>query len=77
MIAYDRDTEYLSKLIYKTITPTELKAVAEGETAHRKPGAFKFRFPLLKLLASGWNFLSPYRIAHDLTNGPSKPAPKT
>ena len=37
MIVYDRYTEFLSKQIYKTITPTEQQAVEEFETAHRNP----------------------------------------
>ena len=32
-----RHTEYLSMIIYKTITPTELQAVEAFEAAQRKP----------------------------------------
>ena len=35
MIAYDRYTELLGKIIYKTITPAEQKDVDEFEAAHR------------------------------------------
>ena len=73
MIAHDRYTEYLSKQIYKTITPTEQQAVEEFEAAHRKPE--------LKLCpkckASVWTMLTPYRVAHDIASCPGKHAPKS
>ena len=73
MIAYDRYTEYLSKQIYKTITPAELQAVEEFEAAHRKPE--------LKLCpkcqAAVWTMLTPYRVAHDIASCPGKHAPKS
>ena len=73
MIAHDRYTEYLSKMIYKTITPAEQQAVEEFEAAHLKPE--------LKLCpkckASVWTMLTPYRVAHDIANCPGKPAAKS
>ena len=73
MIAYDRYTEYLSKQIYKTITPTELQAVEEFEAAHRKP-ELKF---CPKCQATVWTFLTPYRVAHDIANCPGRPTAKS
>ena len=73
MIAYDRYTEYLSKLIYKTITPNELKDVEKFEAAHRKP-ELKF---CPKCNAPVWTFLTPYRVAHDIEKCSGKFAAKS
>jgi len=57
MMAYDRYTELLSKMIYKTITPAELLAVEEFETSQPD------RCP--KCGGDMWTMLEPYRVAHD------------
>ncbi len=73
MIAYDRYTELLGKIIHKTISPAEQQAVGEFETAHRKPE--------LKLCpkckGSVWTFLTPYQVAHDIANCQGKSATKS
>jgi len=57
MIAYDRYTELLSKIIHKTITEPEKKMVASYESAQPKTCP--------KCGNNMWTFLEPYRIAHD------------
>ena len=73
MIAYDRYTELLGKIIHRTITPAEKLAVDEFEAAHQKP-ELKF---CPKCKAPVITFLKPYRVAHDIANCPGKPAPKS
>ena len=58
MIPYDRYTELLSKMIYKTITPAESKVVAEYEAAQPQSCP--------KCGAGVMTFLTPYRVAHDV-----------
>ena len=58
MIPYERYTELLSKMIYKTIATQEKVMVAEYETDQPKLCP--------KCGANVWTFLAPYRIAHDV-----------
>ena len=58
MIAYDRYTELLSKIIHGTITPAETKAVEDYEAAQPETCP--------KCRAEVWTFLKPYRVAHDV-----------
>ena len=58
MIVYERYTELLSKIIHKTITPTEMKIVAEYE-ASTPDNCPKCRTDM-------WTFLEPFRVAHDV-----------
>ena len=58
MIAYDRYTELLSKIIHKTITPDETKMVVVYETS--TPDICP------KCRNDIWTMLEPYRVAHDV-----------
>ena len=58
MIPYDRYTEFLSKIIHKTIMPAESKAVEEYEAAQPESCP--------KCRNNVWTMLEPYRVAHDV-----------
>ena len=58
MITYDRYTELLSKIIYKTITDQEKEMVNEYEAAQPETCP--------KCSDGVWTFLEPYRVAHDV-----------
>ena len=58
MISYERYTELLSKIIYKTITGPEQTTVAAYEAAQPKLCP-KCHVPVM-------TFLEPYRVAHDV-----------
>lgn len=64
MIAYDRYTELLGKIIRKTITSAETMQVEEFEASTPET--------CLKCRNDMWTMLELYRVAHDVEKCPGK-----